>query len=58
MLDVEFLDYSAQLGDAILSLLVGSIVALIACVVPWTERATVVLSTRMNHFGAGSVIVL
>ncbi len=56
MLDTDFVGYSSQLRDAILSLLVGSIVALIACVVPWTERATRILSTRLNHFGGSSCL--
>lgn len=56
MLDADFVGYSSQLRDAILSLLVGSIVALIACVVPWTERATRLLSTRLNHFGGSSCL--
>jgi hypothetical protein len=51
LLEGGFASYGESLADAILSLLVGSIVALIACVVPWTERATVIVTTRLNHFG-------
>ena len=51
ILDVGVAGYNTQLGAAMLSLIVGSIVALIACVVPWTERATLLMSTRLSHFG-------